>query len=350
MAFGCPPYGQRGYTRLHGLAAGIAVAAATLLFPSVAFAHGPTAPVATSFRATVTAIPADMKVDAKVVDGDKKLSLRVDSKTTLVVLGFAREPYIRFDPAGVEINLRSPTTYLNQPRLKYPAHRPSASAPPRWKRVTAAHEYSWHENRLHALERIAHGGALHVVGRWSVPIEVDGKRTAIDGTLSYVPGPPAWAWPAGVVAGLVAFLAVVWLARRREAADALLGAVALAATLVARLGRELYGRPDVSLTSLLLAVLTCLVAVALLAGLLATRRERRRPVGLLVGGFALYQALTLVATLTNGVVLAALPADMERLAIAVALSSGVATLIYAIFGESAELARAAPRPAMAQTS
>jgi len=311
--------------------------AAALLFPATALAHGRNAPVATSFRAKVDRVPAGVPLEAKVVDGDRKLWLRVPSQSTLIVLGFRREPYIRFDPAGVALNLRSPTTYLNQPRPQYAPRGTSASAPPDWKRVTRAHAYSWHENRLHALERLVHGGDARVVGRWSVPAELGGKASVIAGTLSYVPGPRPWAWPLVVIAAVAVALAAA--ARRRGAAEVVLSVLALAAALVARIGRELYGRPNVPSITLVLAAVSCLLALALLRSLLAARGERRQLVALLIGGLALYQGLTLAPTLSKGIVLAALPADVERAAVATALACAVATLAVGMFVEAFERAR-----------
>ena len=271
------------------------------------------------------------------MDGDRKLWLRVPSSSTLIVLGFQREPYIRFDSAGVELNLRSPTTYLNQPRLQYASRATSVSARPDWKRVTGAHAYSWHENRLHALERLVHGGKARAVGRWSVPVQLGGKVSVITGTLSYVPAPRRWVWPVAVIAAAALALAVA--VRRRGTAKVVLAVVALAAALVARLGRELYGRPDVPTVSLAVAALSCLLAVGLLGGLLAARGERRQLVVLVIGGFALYQGLTLFSVLTRGVVLAALPATVERAAVATALSCAVATLAVVLFAGAAVRSR-----------
>src|SRR6185369_7893005 len=135
-----------------------------------------------------------------------------------------------------------------------------------------------------------------VVGRWSVPVQLGGKVSVITGTLSYVPAPRRWVWPVAVIAAAAVALAIV----------------ALAAALVARLGREFYGRPEVPTVSLVVAALSCLLGVALLGGLLVARGERRQLVVLVIGGFALYQGLTLVTVLTRGVVLAALPATVER--------------------------------------
>lgn len=326
--------------RIHPAVFALICGLAALLFPATALAHGRNAPVATSFRAKVDHVPTGAAVEANVVDGDRKLWLRVPSSSTLIVLGFRREPYIRFDQAGVAVNLRSPTTYLNQPRPQYAPPGTSASAPPDWKRVTGAHTYSWHENRLHALERLVHGGDARVVGRWSVPVEVRGEAGAIAGTLSYVPGPGRGVWLLAVIAAAAVALAA---ARNRQAAEVVLSILALAAALVARLGRELYGRPGVSVTSLVLAAVSCVLAFVLLRALLTARGERRQLVALLIGGLALYQGLTLAPTLTKGFVLAALPANVERAAVATALACAVATLAVGMFAEAFERVRRAAR-------
>ena len=91
---------------------------------------------------------------------------------------------------------------------------------------------------------------------------------------------------------------------------------------VARLGRELYGRPTVSSWQLVLVGMTCLVAVALAA--LYSRRDWRPVGGILIGIVAAAQGLELVSTLRDGWVLAAVPAWLERRAAGLSLASGVA--------------------------
>ena len=313
---------------------------AALLFPATALAHGRNAPVATSFRARVDQVPAGSSLEAKVVDSDRKLWLHVPSGVTLTVLGFDREPYIRFEPAAVYLNVRSPTYYLNRPRPLYAPAGTSVAAPPEWKRVTHGNTYSWHENRLHALERLVNGGKARTVGRWSVPVEVGARRSLIAGTLSYVPGPHGWVWPLAVIAAIGVALAAAAL--RRRYAEVALPVLALAAALVARLGRVLYGRPEVPAASFADAALGCVLALALLWGLFKARAERRQLVALVIGGLALYQGLTLAPTLTKGVVLALLPANFERAAVATALACAVATLAVVVLEGAFERVRHPP--------
>ena len=103
---------------------------------------------------------------------------------------------------------------------------------------------------------------------------------------------------------------------------------------VARLGRELYGRPTVSSWQLVLVATTCLVAVAL--AVLYSRPDWRALAGIVIGIAAAYQGLALFATLRDGWVLAAVPAWVERSATALSLASGVALVLVSL--------RAAVRP------
>jgi hypothetical protein len=162
-----------------------------------------------------------------------------------------------------------------------------------------------------------------------VPVELGAQRGVIAGTLSYVPGPRRWAWALVVITALG--VALVAAAVRRRFADVVLPLFALAAALVARLGRVLYGRPDVPAVGLAVAALSCLLALVLRWALLKARGERRQLVALVIGGLALYQGLTLAPTLTKGVVLAVLPANLERAAVATALACAVATLAVVVF-------------------
>ena len=140
-----------------------------------------------------------------------------------------------------------------------------------------------------------------------------------------------------MIAAVAAGLAVA--SRKRGTTEVVLAGAGIAAALVARVGRELYGRPDIPATSIVLIAVSCVLAVVLLRGLLTARGERRQLVALLIGGLALYQGLTLAPTLTKGVVLTALPANVERAAVATALACAVATLAVGMFAEGFERVR-----------
>ena len=122
--------------------------------PATAQAHGPVAPVASSYLAKIGRVPAGL--DAQVVDGDQRMWLRVTSSATVVVLDYRGAPYLRFSNAGVEVNQNSAMYYLNQtPVALTPPTNLGPRTPAHWQRVTAGHDYGWHDGRLHALAAIA---------------------------------------------------------------------------------------------------------------------------------------------------------------------------------------------------
>jgi hypothetical protein len=43
--------------------------------------------------------------------------------------------------------------------------------------------YGWHDGRLHALSTVARSPGAEYVGRWTIPVIVDGRRSAIAGGL-----------------------------------------------------------------------------------------------------------------------------------------------------------------------
>ena len=110
-----------------GRTAALTFATACLMLaaiPSLAGAHGPVAPIATSYLARIGQLPAGL--DAEVVDGDQRLWLRVPPTETIVVLDYRGAPYLRFSPAGVAVNHNSPMYYLNQTPAEVP---PSSDGP-----------------------------------------------------------------------------------------------------------------------------------------------------------------------------------------------------------------------------
>jgi len=322
------------------LAAGL-LAAAVLAAPASAHV-GRTTPAATSYLARIESAPRG--IDAKVVDGDQRLWLRVPARMTVVVIGLRGEPYLRFSAQGIAVNTRSATYFLNRVR---PVPVPAGigpRTPPSWRRISSAHSTSWHDSRLHALALAAHPSATRYLGRWNVPLIVAGKRTWIDGGLWQAPRPTLlWFWP------LVLLLACApALLRLREAGwDAaaawMLAGLALSTATLGRLGRELYGRPSISTGQLVLVGATCVVVVALAAWW--ARRGWRMVAGFVIGVAAIYQGLTLVGTLRNAYVLAVVPAWVERAAAVLSLASGGALLLVMLVSgrEAEEAERAADR-------
>ena len=228
---------------------GIAVGALALLAnPAMAAAHGPVAPVATSYRAAIRTLPAGLQ--AKVVDGYVRMWLRVPASDTLVVLDYRGAPYLRFTRAGVQVNRNSEMYYLNQ--TPYAWAVPSGltrTTPPHWLTASGGHDYEWHDGRLQALASIAiaPGSPTSAAGAFRSSSTDGAPRSPADSGM-----PTArrfvWFWPLVV-------LLLCWLAawRVRNAAldrrlTRVLSVTALIALSLACAGRELHGRPNVSIS------------------------------------------------------------------------------------------------------
>jgi hypothetical protein len=151
-------------------------------FAGVADAHGPVAPIASSYLARVGRAPAAL--EAKVIDGDQRMWLRVAPGATAVMLDYRGAPYLRFSRAGVEVNQNSTMYYLNQTPVAWtPPSNLMRTTPANWVRVSGAHDYGWHDGRLHALATVALSPGASFAGRWSIPVVVDGRLSAISGGL-----------------------------------------------------------------------------------------------------------------------------------------------------------------------
>lgn len=281
-------------------------AAAALVYPATAGAHGISAPVATDWEATVETAPPG--VDARVVDGDRQLWLRVRRPLVVEIAGILGEPVLRFTRSGVWVNVNSPTAASDGIRRGAGA---SPEAAPRWQRLTASDSYRWHEHRLHALEVV--GG-----GRWTVPLLVAGRRTRVAGVLRRLPRGTYWPWlvvaAAGAVAGIVLRVGIL-----------VPSVLALAAAGALRIGHALQGRPDVVWPAYVDCGLSFMLVMVLLATLVLTRRpEARGFAALAVGAVTASQALVMVPVLVDAHALSALGTTAARTCIVLALAAGTA--------------------------
>ena len=301
--------------------------------PCAAQAHGPVAPIASSYLAKVGQLPAGL--DAQVIDGDQRMWLRVSPGATAVVLDYRGAGYLRFSRSGVDVNQNSAMYYLNQTPAETPPSNLTARTPAAWQRVSGAHDYGWHDGRLHALATVALSPGTSYVGRWRIPVLIDGRVSSISGGLWHAAPPSiAWFWPIVV---LLACVLAAWRVRRSEL-DALvarmLAVAALIAIATAGVGRELHGRPAVSVSQLLtFGVIVVFVAWGLRRVLLA----RLGWFGLFAVSFAaLWEGVQLIPTLLNGFVLAAEPALIARTAAVVCLGcgAGLVLLAYRLAGQA----------------
>ncbi len=311
---------QRG--RLAG-ALLVIVAVLGLGLPATAAAHGPVDPAASSYLAQVTQVPAGAAV--KVVDGDQRLWMRVDPRSTVVVLDYQGAPYLRFSRAGVAVNEASAMYYLNQVPAQAPPLRTGPGVRPRWSQVSTGHSYGWHDGRLHALATTALAPGATYRGRWKVRLRVGGAPSAIEGGIFYRASPSiVWFWP--ILVALACVLAARRL-RRPELDERIargLAATALAGFAVAVTGQQLHGRPSVSVGQEI--VLAIALAFAAWGAWRLIRRRHGWFTFFIIAAVAIWEGASLIAVLLDGYVLLALPPVLARVAVVACLSAGVALL------------------------
>jgi hypothetical protein len=186
----------------------------------------------TDYRSTVVAVtPPTESIAVEVVGGDAFLQLTADPGTSVLVLGYQGEPYLRFRADGVVLeNQRSPTTYLNRSRFGSTAPAGAdPTLPPDWVPVGTGGRYAWHDHRAHWMD--PHPPQFAVRGdrilNSEVPLRVDGTDVSVEVAVDWLPAPsrtPLFVG-AAVAAGLVGAAVVL---RRRLAWVLLAGAAAAA--------------------------------------------------------------------------------------------------------------------------
>jgi MYXO-CTERM domain-containing protein len=170
-----------------------------------------------------------------VVDGDAALELENGTGLSILVPGYAGEPYLRFGAGGkVEVNVNSPAKYLNEDRYAQVDVPKTAGEkkPPKWAVVGRQGVYEWHEHRIHwmsttAPPQVKDEGEESKVFDWTVPLQVSGKPVRAVGTLNWQPDEDSGSSSAlpiiagGVgLAAIVAALALMLRRRRRAPAPA----------------------------------------------------------------------------------------------------------------------------------
>lgn len=195
-------------------ALGVLALVACLAAPT-AQSHTDTAKL--GYRSTVESMkPRVRGVQVKVLSGDDQLWLQNQSGATIVIEGYGGEPYLRFAPSGVFVNVKSPAGYLNQDRYGKSAVPKSASvkAPPVWQKLAGVDVWAWHDHRIHYMSATlppliaAAPREPHHVLDWKVPATANGKRFFIEGSLDYKPPPQeSESFPVALVIAIAVLIA-----------------------------------------------------------------------------------------------------------------------------------------------
>jgi hypothetical protein len=157
---------------------------------SPALAHSRPLPDSSHYRSTITAIqPRVPGLALAVTRADGSLTLTNHTGRTVVVIGYAGEPYLRITTTGVDENVASLSSWLNGRLPQPPA--PASQRVPQWRHVSDRPTFIWHDYRTHwmGLQRppvvAADPRHPHKVQDWTVPLTVGGEPVAVKGSLNW---------------------------------------------------------------------------------------------------------------------------------------------------------------------
>lgn len=283
----------------------VVLAFAALFAPGTAQAHLRTGRVAVDYRAAVNPLhpPLAGAVNVRIFRSDLAIRLRAIGGHRVIVLGYFGEPFIRLGPDGAWVNGAS---------LTASGTGLAKAGAPGWRLRSRDPSVTWHDARIRAVRN----------GPWAIPLEVDGMRVQLGGLVNRVGAPSAWPW---IGVGVLVAAAAALLVRRARQAAAWLGGVAATATLVAAIGFAAASTANEGIwVEAGNEILLVLVGAAVL---LRGSPNTKAIAGGLLGLLALAFGLTKLSVLTHGIVLSALPGQLARLAVAVAISAGAAAAI-----------------------
>lgn len=182
------------------------------------------------FRSEIDAVrPSVPGVDFEVLNYDADMELVAREGHEVTIYGYEGEPFARVLRDGtVQKNQRSPATYLNVDRYAEASvpRSADAKAPPLWKTVDDSGTLRWHDHRMHYMAtgtppQVSDESKRTKVFDYEIPIRIDGRKGAIDGTLFWV-GPADTAKAPFLIAGAAIVLlggTAVLIARRRRAGE-----------------------------------------------------------------------------------------------------------------------------------
>ena len=240
--------------------------------------------------------------------------------------GRSNEPLLRIDSTGVWANADSPTA-TGDKLVSATRHG--------WVHLSGGNTVTWHDHRLAPPP----SSAVGPVGRFVIPIDVNGAPAAISGTFFRVARPALWPWLAGGARPAGAILAAI---RRRPLRGPLTIGLGVAAGLAALVEVTTFAVSDAPTGGVAwLQIVTALLIAAVLAGLLVRLRGRSRVHAAgVVGAIAAAVSLSSTPVFWHGVVISALPAVGARAVCGFAILAGVAAACLSFLRDFDEPVRA----------
>ncbi|HEY5052108.1 MAG TPA: hypothetical protein VII45_01720 [Solirubrobacterales bacterium] len=180
-----------------------------------------------NYRSVIEKVtPSVPGISARVRESDDFIELRDRGGHEVTIYGYEREPYARIlRNRTVQVNQRSPATYLDtgfSPTGPVPA-KADPKAPPQWKTQSHDGTFTWFDHRTHYLAagvptQVKDPSRQTKIFDYEVPLRVDGRKGAIDGTLFWAGDGGASKLPivVGGIAVVVTGLAGLALVARRR--------------------------------------------------------------------------------------------------------------------------------------
>lgn len=149
------------------------------------------------FESVIQAVvPADRAegLEVRVLDYDEQIELLNETGETVIVKGYAGEPYARIEPGGpVYLNVRSPSLAPSNDRWgrTAPTGEEDAAAAPKWLLVGDGGRLTWYDRRSHFRgagipAAVREESRRQALWGYRIPLTVGGRPVAIEGTLYWL--------------------------------------------------------------------------------------------------------------------------------------------------------------------
>jgi hypothetical protein len=212
-----------------------------VLFAPAASAHSAAGSPSSNYRTVIDSMtPTPTSFSVRVIEEGSRLEVGWISGEPVIVPGYQDEPYLQIAANGVQENVRSAATYVNQDRMgttELP-ETVDEDAAPKWRQVSASRIARFHDHRAHWMlpdppDNVrSRPGQEHVIQEFAIDLRQGDRITKVAGRVLWIPGPsPMFKFAGAAVAALSIVLSAVWAGinsqRRKVVRPLIVGALVL---------------------------------------------------------------------------------------------------------------------------